>query len=288
MELYQLRHFVAVAETGSFTRAAERCYVTQPALSGSIARLEEDLGTKLFERTKRSVSLTEAGRLLLSDSVSILKACNQLKADVRGASKSQKLRLGLVTTFPTYKIAALISALRTELTGLDIEISEGNAPELDEKMSANKLDVSLTIIDTKQAATLMQMPIYKERYMLFTAVGHPFANKKELKLEDLNAQNFIVRTACERFSVTAALFREKKIQTKIVCKTQHDDRALELVRSGLGVALLPELFDAPGVTKIPIVDLQMQRTVGLKWPKQNNSEIIDQLCVFAKTHPWVG
>lgn len=287
MELYQLRHFVAVAETGSFTRAAERCYVTQPALSGSIARLEEDLGTKLFERTKRSVALTDAGRLLLNDSVSILKACSQLKADIRGSSATKRLRLGLVTTFPTHKIASLLTALRADLAGLDIEIAEGNTAELDEKLAANKLDVALTIINNKPAEAVMQMPIYQERYMLFAAVGHPFANKKELRLEDLTAQNFIVRTSCEGYLATSALFREQKVRTKVVCKTQHDDRALELVRSGIGIALLPELFDAPGVTKIPIIDLKKHRTLGLKWPKQNQSDVIDRLCVFAKTHPWI-
>lgn len=286
MELYQLRHFVAVAETGSFTRAAERCFVTQPALSGSIARLEDDLGTRLFLRTKRSVSLTEAGRRLLADSVPILKACNQLRADIQSAKEKKTLRLGLVRSFPTHKLAMLLVALKNDLAGLEVQITEGTIDELAERLQVGKIDVALTILTENASPSPTALPIYKERYVLYAASTHPLANRREIELAELIGQNFIARSACEVYSSTTNLFREKEIKTKVVCRTQQDERALELVRAGLGVALLPETFDVSDVKKIPVSDFEVYRTVGLQWGKVHDPELIKRLCIFAKTHPW--
>ena len=286
MELYQLRHFVAVAETGSFTRGAERCHVTQPALSGSIARLEEDLGTKLFLRSKRSVSLTDAGQKLLTDSLLILKACNKARENVRGANRFRKLRLGVVRTFPTRKLTSLLAALRTDLAGLEVQIVEGSSTELDERLEMNKLDAALTILTDGAKQVVGQLPVMKERYMLFAAAAHPLNLKRDVCLSDLTGQPWIVRTACETYAPTTALLRDKGVHVLVTCRTQQDDRALELVRAGFGVALLPELFDAEGVKKIPITDFPASRTIGLKWSPDRETELIEKLCVFARTHPW--
>ena len=286
MELYQLRHFVAVAETGSFTRGAERCHVTQPALSGSIARLEEDLGAKLFFRTKRSVSLTDAGQKLLTDSLLILKACNSAREKVRGSGQSRKLRLGVVRTFPTQKLTALLTALRVDLAGLEVQITEGSPTELDERLEMNKLDAALTILADGASHTNGLMPVMTERYLLFATSTHPLASKREVFLSDLTDQQFIVRTACETYATTTALLREKGVHTVVACRTQQDDRALELVRAGFGVALMPELFDAEGVKKIAISDFPASRTIGVKWAPDRKTELVDRLCVFVKTHPW--
>lgn len=286
MELYQLRHFVAVAETGSFTKGAERCHVTQPALSGSIARLEEDLGAKLFFRTKRTVSLTDAGQKLLTDSLLILKACNSAREKIRGAAAAPQLRLGVVRTFPTQKLTALLSALRIDLPGLEVQIAEGSAAELDQRLMMNKLDAALTILTDATSDVMREMPVFEERYLLYASSAHPLTAKREVTLADLNDQHFIVRTACETYAATTALFREKGVHVRVTCRTQQDDRALELVRAGFGVALLPELFEADGVRKIAISDFEASRTIGLKWSAERNTELIDRLCVFVKTHPW--
>lgn len=286
MELNQLRHFVAVAETGSFTRAAERCHITQPALSGSIGRLEEDLGVRLFVRTKRVVAMTEAGRKLLSDSLPILNACNRVRAEMRGTSGSTNLRLGLVRTFPTHKLTALLVALQADLAGLSLQITEGSASELDERLNIDKIDVALTTLDESQSDSVTELPLYRERYLVFAPSGHPLCAKREIVLEDLNGLNFIVRRSCETHASTSALMREKGVKPRVVCQTQQDERALELVRAGFGVALLPELFSADGVVKMPIKDFQANRTVGLKWHTAKNSETIERLCTFARTHPW--
>jgi DNA-binding transcriptional LysR family regulator len=287
MELYQLKHFVAVCETLSFTKAAGRCHVTQPALSGSIGRLEADLGARLFVRTKKSVSLTPAGQRLFSEGLRILQACNQVKAEIQGSSATV-LRLGILRTFPTRKLTRLITSLRNDLSGLEIEIAEGTAPELEERLAINKLDIALTILGDAPAADHREFPLTSERYLLYVAQEHPLANRTEVDLADLNGQNFIVRTSCETFATTTNIFREHGVRTRVVCRTQQDERALELVRAGLGCALMPELYDSPGVRKIAIRDYDMKRVVGLRWRAGGPAALIDQFCTFAATHAWTA
>ena len=94
MELYQIRHFAAVAETGSFTKAAVRAAVSQPALSASIAKLEEELGVKLFHRSPKSVTLTPAGRRFHMTAQEVLSSCNKVKAELRASVADRPLRIG--------------------------------------------------------------------------------------------------------------------------------------------------------------------------------------------------
>lgn len=287
MEIYQLKHFIAVCETLSFTKAATRCHVTQPALSGSIGRLEADLGARLFIRTNKAVSLTPAGQRLFSEGLRILQACNQVKAEIQGGS-STLLRLGILRTFPTRKLTRLINSMRNHLSGLEMEIAEGTAPELEERLAVDKLDIALTILGDGTASDQREFPLARERYLLYVPREHALADRSEIDLADLNGQNFIVRTSCETYAATTNILREHGVRTRVVCRTQQDERALELVRAGIGVALMPELYDSPGVRKIAIRDFDMKRVVGLRWRAGGPAALIDQFCTFAATHAWTS
>lgn len=287
MEIYQLRHFVAVAETGSFTQAAHRTHVTQPALSGSIARLESSLGARLLIRGKRSATLTPAGQLLYNQSLEILRACNQVRAEIQGGELPRALRLGILRTFPTHKLTRLIQSMQDELANFEVEIAEGTSAELDERLSLNKLDVALTILGSRtQEEDMNEMPLLTERYLLYVPEKHRLAANDEVDLSDLTGESFIVRTSCETFAVTTNILKDKKVRTRVVCRTQQDDRALELVRAGIGVALMPELYEAPGVRRLVIRDYSMERVVGLKWTSAAPMDLLEQFCTFATTHPW--
>lgn len=286
MEIYQLKHFIAVAETASFTKAAIRAHITQPALSGSIARLEAELGTRLFMRSRKAVMLTPAGQRLLSEGMQIVQACNRLQADMKGSSAPQSLRLGIIRTFPTHKLTGLIMAFRAELPELELEIAEGNSEELDEKLRNHKLDLLLTILPTKPAPDVVEVPLLEERYLLYVSIRHALAQYKDVQLTDLSGQPFIVRLACETFSLTGSILKERGVVTHVVCRTHLDDRALELVRAEVGMALMPELFDAPEVKKIAISDYKIQRNIGLRWLESNSSPTITRFRSFALSHNW--
>lgn len=286
MEIYQLKHFLAVADTASFTKAAHRMHITQPALSGSISRLESELGARLFTRTRKAVALTPAGRRLFEEGTQIVRACDRVKADIQGGGEPRRLKLGLIRTFPTSRIVSLLKAFRTEHPDLEITIAEGSSGELDDKLRRHKLDLLLTILGTTQEPGFVDVRLLEERYMLYVSNRSPFADCKEVSLAALQGQALIVRSACETYASTTNLLKERGITTRLVCRTDQDDRALAFVRAEVGVALMPELFEAPGVVRVAVTDFPANRTIGLRWLPTNSHETIGQFHDFALSHRW--
>ena len=123
-ELYQLRYFLALVETGSFTKAAARANVTQPTLSAGIKKLESQLDVKLFQRTSRRVFLTEAGTRFLDHAKAILYECNQATQDLKGATSRTVLRLGVLRTIPGSLISGLLGDFRRSEVGAVVELFE--------------------------------------------------------------------------------------------------------------------------------------------------------------------
>lgn len=287
MELYQIRHFAAVAETGSFTKAGIRAAVTQPALSASIAKLEEELGTRLFHRSPRSVTLTPAGRRFQATAQEVLGACAKVKAELRATAVDRPLPIGVLRTLPSAHLARLIETLQGELPETRIELVDGTREELHARLAARKL---LACISTKVDGEpeRRSVELLREDYGLVVSLKHRFANCESIQLSDLNGERFIVRTHCETFNSTTKLLVERGIRSKVVYRTDQDDRALALVGAGLGVALMPAIFDAPNVKKIPVRDFDAKRVISLHWNEDVADDRLDRLVTFAATHNWAS
>ena len=285
MELYQIRHFVAVAETGSFTKAGIRAAVTQPALSASIAKLEEELGTRLFHRSPRSVTLTPAGRRFQATAQEVLGACNKVKAELRATAVDRPFPIGVLRTLPSAHLARLFETLQGELPGTRIELVDGTRDELHARLAARKL---LACISTKVDGEPKRrsVELLREDYGLVVSLKHRFASYESIQLSDLNGERFIVRTHCETFDSTTKLLAQRGIHSKVIYRTDQDDRALALVGAGLGVALMPAIFDAPNVKKIPVRDFDAERVISLHWNEDVMDDRLDRLVTFAAAHNW--
>lgn len=145
IDLRQLRYFVAVAEEQSFSRAAERLFLTQPPLSQQIRRLEEALGTPLFERTTRAVTLTQAGVVLLDSAKPLLEQAQRAVEDVRGTARGERgpLRIGFVGSAIHGAFARVLVAFRSTYPLLELELLEMSAKEQHEALKTKRLHVSL-------------------------------------------------------------------------------------------------------------------------------------------------
>lgn len=287
MELYQIRHFAAVAETGSFTKAAIRAAVSQPALSVSIAKLEEELGVRLFHRSPRSVTLTPAGRQFHRTAQEVLRACNKVKAELRASVADRPLRIGVLRTLPSAHVARLIEALQRELPDTLIELVDGTQEALHAQLAARKL---LACISSRGESEPGQrsVDLLREDYGLVVSLNHRFTFYESIQLSDLNGERFIVRTHCEAFDSTRKLLAQRGIRSQVVYRTDQDDRALALVGAGLGVALMPAIFDAPNVKKVPIRDFDAKRVISLQWNEDAADDRLDRLVAFATTHNWAS
>jgi DNA-binding transcriptional LysR family regulator len=287
MELYQIRHFTSVAETGSFTKAAARAAVTQPALSVSIAKLEEELGVKLFHRLPKSVTLTPAGQRFQTTAHEILDACNKVKADLQATAADRPLRIGVLRTLPSAHLARLVETLQRGLAGTRIELVDGTREELEAQLSGRKLLACVSSKDGKKPGQ-RSVELLRERYGLAVSLQHRLASQRSVQLSDLNGERFIVRTHCEAFRDTTKLLAARGIRSRVVYKTDQDDRALALIGAGLGVALMPSIFEASNVKKVPVRDFHLKRVISLLWNADVIDDRLEQLIAFATTHNWAS
>jgi DNA-binding transcriptional LysR family regulator len=287
MELYQFRHFTAVAETGSFTKAAARAAVTQPALSVSIAKLEDELGVKLFHRSPKSVTLTPAGRRFKGTADGILEACSKVKVELRATATDRPLRIGVLRTLPSAQLAGLVETLQKGLAATRIELVDGTREELHAELSARKLLACISSKDGKERGQ-RSVELLREEYGLVVGLQHRFASYRSIQLSDLSGERFIVRTHCETFRTTTKLLTSRGIRSRVVYKTDQDDRALALIGAGLGVALMPSIFEAPNVRKVPVRDFHAKRVISLLWNADVIDDRLDQLIAFATTHNWAS
>ncbi len=285
MELYQIRHFVAVVEAGSFTKGAELAAVSQPALSASIGRLEAELKVKLLERQRTKVTPTMSGYKLLTAATEILRDCSSLKRELKRISSPRILRIGVLRTIASQKIATFLRYYREVDRDVAVELIDGTREELQKSLSSRQVEIIITCIDNKPSKFSSQI-MFSEKYCLVAPVDHPLARRESVKLEQLHDQPFIVRTSCELFADTTKRLLTHGVKTRPVYKTDQDDRVLALVEAGMGLALMPSQVVNDRIRKIAIADLSIERAIGVRWsPKRSNGDLSEFL-VFAAAFDW--
>jgi DNA-binding transcriptional LysR family regulator len=286
MELYQLRQFVAVADTGSFTKGAARVCVSQPALSAAIAKLEEELGTRLLDRRRTAVAPTVAGRKFLARAKMILQACGEAKAELRSLHQPEILRMGVLNTLPTVHIARIVEAFKAAHPEASVQLMDGNREALEERLSQGKIDVAITTLMDVEAYP-NSLALFSEPYVLVVGQKHRFADLPSVSLADLDSEPLISRTHCETYRQTTELMLSRGIKTRVAYRTDQDDRVLGLVAAGLGVALMPSVYDAVGIVKLSVRDFAAERMIGLKWRDvDGSSALLNTMLSFAKSHDW--
>ncbi len=253
MDLRELRYFLAVAETGSFTQAAGRCFVTQPTLSAGIGRLEAELGARLFERGKQGARATEAGLRLLPEARAILARVETATSAVRHEDKPA-FRLGLQSSLP----ARLIRPIRTAL-GPDIRIllREGDQADLVERLWAGRLHLAL-VQDGPGLSGLDARPIGRDAQVLAFPAG--MAPDGPATPMTIHGGPLIVRTHCPFVAAARAILDDWGSQPRVVFRTRSDLRALEMVAEGIGPCLVPDsLAPPPGVVFRTVDGVRLER-----------------------------
>ncbi|MDG1708503.1 MAG: LysR family transcriptional regulator [Emcibacteraceae bacterium] len=286
IENYQLRYFLAVVETGSFTKAAKRVHVTQPTLSAGIKKLEGNLEKKLFNRTSKRVFLTESGTRFVPHAKSILYQLNLAEADIKSTGQSNVLRLGLLSTIPISIVQSIITAFKRDVNGLVIELFEGTEQEILNRLDEGQIDIALTIL--RPTLKLEQIPLYKEGYSIAIADHHPLAQKEMLHPADFAGEATIVRSRCEILSETSRFFTDHNVRPRLVYNTTQDERALTMVASGVGFTTMPDHYNMHGVKRIKMTGYDFKRDIGLVRTdyKLNDEQIdlLDQFTDFTKNH----
>lgn len=276
MDIRQLRTILAIAETGSLTRAAELLHVVQPALSRQLRQLEEELGTQLFERNRLGMTLTGPGRRFLDQVRASLQTLDQAKAEITASNLGLRgvVSIGMLPSWASVLAAPLVTSLRRQHPDLRVRIATGFSDPLQEWLERGQLDIAL-MSEYRHSELLSATPVLREPLHV---VGLPYAGLRAsdpLTLASVAHMPLVLPAASQglRHLIDRAC---TIIGVSLNIVAESDDTAiqLELVERGVGFAILPVAAIAPAIaegrlTAAPITTPELHRTVVIGRPVVN-------------------
>src|ERR1700747_3529252 len=243
MELHQLRYFCAVADTGSFSRAAEHSHVSQPSLSQQILKLEAELGARLFDRLGRSVRLTELGKTFLPRARAVLRELEAARGDVveRKESVGGAICVGVIPTIAPYFLPARLTFLSRRFPQARVTVVEEITPVLLDRLRASVVDVAILALPIR-GHEFETFPLLTEHLFAALPRKHKFARRPAISLKDLRAEAFLLLRDghCFRDTAVAACDRAR-LHPQIVFESGQFSSLLSMVGAGRGGSTVPAI-----------------------------------------------
>ena len=292
MELKQLRQFLSVARTLNFHRAAEQLHIAQPPLSVSIAKLERELGVRLFERHHRGVDLTIAGQAILPLAEEALARAGEIRdaANAVAAGSRGQLKLGFVSS-ATYGLAPrLVSTFRREHPGVELLLEEAPTIEILSRVQTKSLDVGIVRTPLLEPTELSLESLERDRLDVTAPRDHPLAACATVALEDLKSEPLIMydRAGVPNMRALVMLVCESAgFLPRVAQSAAQIHTIISLVESGLGIALVPSALrgTAQGrVTFVPCTLAGKPISVGLSMAvrSEDSSRVVANFCETAR------
>ena len=246
MNFRDLEYLVAVSETLHFGQAAQRCFVSQPTLSGQIHKLEEELGATLFERTNRSVHITAIGQKIVGHARQILEQAEVIRS--LGSDQNDlltgPLRIGAIHTLSPYLVPLFMLELQQQHPELSLELTEATTEQLVAKLRDHQLDGAL-LATSPPADDLKEIQLFKEPFWLAHPRDHHFYNKDEVLLADLKDEKVLLLS--EEHCLSEQIISACKIDSRDSANplprlnASSLETLVQLVGMGLGITLVPAL-----------------------------------------------
>jgi DNA-binding transcriptional LysR family regulator len=293
MEMHQIRYFLAVAEDLNFTKAAQRCNVSQPALSRAIRALEQELGGALLNRERSHTHLSELGRMVepyLAEVFDSTQSARRLAQDYARLKKTP-LKLGIMSTIAPDQIIDLIAAVRTRHPGIELRLCDSDAQDLRVRLINGDLEFVIYALPGEEPDERTHiMPLFRERMVIAVDHGHRLANRSEVPVKDISGENYIHRNNCEFAGYADAILAEQGVTCNPAYWSDRDDWTLAMVAAGLGFGFLPEHSAShPGVVALPIVKPEFWRQVNLVSVRgRRHSPAVGAIVREAMRKKWFG
>ena len=268
MELHQLRYFLAIAETGSFTGAAKRCHVAQPSLSVQLAKLEDELGGPLFLRGRQGARLTSRGELFRPRAAEALR---QLEAAKTEAGELAGLRrgsvaLGCMPTTGAYLLPPLLKAFGQAHPGIHLDLREDSSPQLGKLLRESEVDLAI-VDEAGLGPGLASELLFTEPLLLAVPPKHPLAKRRRLALSALRGQPLILMKSGHGFrKIVLDALAKAGVEPTIVHESGEIETVQALVEAGLGCALVPAMVrKAKGPAYLDLSEPRPSRSLFLAW-----------------------
>src|SRR5215831_5263451 len=263
MEMHQVRYFLAAVSELNFTKAADKCNVSQPSLTRAIKQLEGELGGDLFRRERPQAQLTDLGERMLP----LLKQCYDSALGARSLASAIKggeigsLRLALSRTVGLDLLTRYFSELTRLFAGLEMKLLRGTAADVVELLKKGDAELAIAGTIDEPWERLDKWPLFTERFQLLVNRKHPLAKRPQISIDELRGQQLLQRNYCEDAAQTSALLRGHSIEVGGHDVTTDEDLRV-LIEADFGIALAPRSMRTPAdLAKVPVSEIELSRTV---------------------------
>lgn len=241
MDIKHLQYFIEVTNFNSFSRAADHLFITQPTISKMIKNLEEELGVALFDRSRKQVTLTDAGNIILEQAKLIDNAFKNLEMELDNllGLKKGHIRIGMPPIFDAHIILKIMGSFHEKYPGITFQIVEDGSKKIEEDVSNNLLDIGIVVLPTKDDI-FENFPFMEEDLRLILHSSHPLANRKEIHLAELAHESFILLNkdfALNDLVISAC--SDAGFYPHTISECSQRSFIEEMVASKLGISLLP-------------------------------------------------
>ena len=292
MEMHQLSYFLAAARTLSFTRAAEICGVSQPALSTAIKKLETRLGSPLFHRDGHRLCLSEFGRRMQPHLAHIVEQTEvaETVAESFRLLNQEPIRLGVMSTIGPIRVARFLANFERDSPGVEVAVHEGSPDRLADKLNADELDLVILNPLDGFGEGYRSEPLYNERYVVLLPPGHPLRERNGVTLQDLSEQPYVDRLSCEMREMVMSVCETRGVKLYARFRSEREDWVQAMVVANIGFAFMPEYsVTHPDVVRRPLIDPAVERTISLiSLPGRRYSPAVAAFVRAARSHRWPG
>lgn len=283
--LQQLRHFAAVAETGSVSRAAERCHISQPSLSNSLKNLADSISSELLTRHRSGVSLTAEGERFLRHAYQILSAVDKATQDMLQSPLHLKGRIsiGVTETISGALVPLILMEGQRQFPDVSIEIVEDERPGVQAALSEGRVDFAVLLVSNVETAPgLTVRPMFKSARKLWTAVDHPLLGQTTISLRHVAEYGYILLDRDEHIQTAQKYWSQHGVTPRVILRTKSIEAIRSLVSEGYGVTILSDLtyrewsHEGGRIARRALTDAIPSMDVGFAYRRGENLDPIAQ------------
>ena len=241
MDIVQLKYFVAVAESNSFSEAAEIMFSAQSTVSKQIASLEKELNVQLFDRSRRKVTLTVYGEAFLSHAITIINNYNTMLKDMAAITMQDdsSATIRATTAMLPYNMISYVASFKKEFPWADIHVEEFDAEDIMKMLRENECDLAFFRVGKFDEEYYEKLPILMEKFVAVLPANHPLANQSSVSLAQLKNENFILsrQNSCMHRTPVSAC-HSMGFTPNVIATSNHASNIFEMVSMNMGVSLL--------------------------------------------------
>ncbi|GIN84507.1 putative HTH-type transcriptional regulator YybE [Heyndrickxia sporothermodurans] len=269
MEWHQIQYFQTVAKTEHITRAAELLSISQPALSRSISKLEEELGVPLFDRKGRNIILNRFGKMFLHRVERSIKEIEIGKAEIQDAIHPNHgiVSLAFLHSLGISFVPKIVSSFQSLYPNVKFQLNQASSLHVLEQLELGEIDVALLSLH-QETKEIVREPLMVEELFLIVSIQHPLANRDEVDLKAIREEPFIAfKDGYGLRTITDDLCRQANFSPHVVFEGEEIGTVAGLVAAKLGVSLVPDLsiLDKSKVKLIRVREPICKRTIGIAW-----------------------